>query len=159
MPLNAKQAAFVREYLVDLNATQAAIRAGYSARTAKVQGSRLLTNADVEAAIAAGTQRKAERAELSAAYVLTNLQEVVERSMQRAPVMVGSGDNRTQAVDEDGNHVWEFNANGANKALELLGKHLELFTEKVKNTHSFEDLTDEQLEARYLALAAKRSAP
>ncbi len=42
--LTPKQARFVEEYLIDLNATQAAIRAGYSAKTAEVQGSRLLGN-------------------------------------------------------------------------------------------------------------------
>jgi len=51
--LTNKQAAFVREYLVDFNATQAAIRAGYSPKTARSQGARLLTNVDVNAAIQA----------------------------------------------------------------------------------------------------------
>jgi hypothetical protein len=49
--MNDKQQRFAEEYLVDMNATQAAIRAGYSAHTAKQQGSRLLTKADVQAAI------------------------------------------------------------------------------------------------------------
>jgi len=53
MPLTPKQHRFVAEYLVDLNASQAALRAGYSARTAPQQGSRLLKNAQVQAAIAA----------------------------------------------------------------------------------------------------------
>src|SRR5690606_24873160 len=47
VPLTPKQAAFAREYLVDLNATQAAIRAGYSEKTAYSQGQRLLKNAEV----------------------------------------------------------------------------------------------------------------
>ncbi len=51
--LTARQERFVDEYLADLNATQAAIRAGYSARSAHVEGSRLLTNAKVAAAISA----------------------------------------------------------------------------------------------------------
>lgn len=51
MKLTLKQERFVAEYLIDLNATQAAIHAGYSERTAKQQGSRLLTNADVSAAV------------------------------------------------------------------------------------------------------------
>ncbi len=53
MSLTPKQELFVREYLVDLNATQAAIRAGYSADTARQQGSRLLTDVDVQDAVAA----------------------------------------------------------------------------------------------------------
>ena len=50
--LTAKQQAFIQEYLLDWNATQAAIRAGYSKATAKQQGSRLLTNVDVATAVA-----------------------------------------------------------------------------------------------------------
>ena len=52
MPLTPKQHRFVTEYLVDLNASQAALRAGYSPRTAPQQGSRLLKNVEVQAAIA-----------------------------------------------------------------------------------------------------------
>lgn len=52
MSLNARQDRFVQEYLIDLNATQAAVRAGYSTKTAKQIGSRLLTNVDVSTAIA-----------------------------------------------------------------------------------------------------------
>jgi phage terminase small subunit len=52
--LTAKQARFVEEDLCDLNATQAAVRAGYSQKTAAVQGSRLLTNVKVAAAIHGG---------------------------------------------------------------------------------------------------------
>lgn len=51
MALTAKQERFVQEYLIDLNATQAAIRAGYSAKTANEQGSRLLTNVSVRTRI------------------------------------------------------------------------------------------------------------
>lgn len=61
--MNPKQAAFVRAYLVHHNATQAAVDAGYSSRTAKQQGSRLLTVADVAAAIAAGEAEQARKLE------------------------------------------------------------------------------------------------
>ena len=50
--LNPRQARFVDEYMIDRNATQAAIRAGYAEKSAKVQASRLLTNANVAAAVA-----------------------------------------------------------------------------------------------------------
>ena len=59
--LSAKRQAFVANYLLDFNATQAAIRAGYSPRAAKVTGHRLLTDANVMTALAAG-KRKASRA-------------------------------------------------------------------------------------------------
>lgn len=63
--LNPKQQRFVDEYLKDLNGTQAAIRAGYSARTAQEQSSRLLSKAIVAAAVKAGIGRSVERAHLT----------------------------------------------------------------------------------------------
>ena len=73
MPLNLKQQRFVAEYLIDLNATQAAIRAGYSPHTAVVQGSRLLTNAEIRAAVQAGAQSMAKSAEITAEAVTREL--------------------------------------------------------------------------------------
>lgn len=132
--MTPKQAAFVREYLVDLNGTQAAIRAGYSPRTANEQAARLLANASVAAAVQEAMDKRAERTELTADYVLFGIREVAERCMERAPVMIGRGESRMQAVDDEGRHVWTFDATGANKAFELLGKHLKLFTEKVEHS-------------------------
>ncbi|MEK9754285.1 MAG: terminase small subunit, partial [Rhodospirillaceae bacterium] len=74
--LTPKQARFVAEYLVDLNATQAAIRAGYSARTAKQQGTRLLSKAAVSAAIANGSQEHIERAGMTADEVIAAIVEI-----------------------------------------------------------------------------------
>jgi phage terminase small subunit len=68
--LTPKQARFVEEYLVDLNATQAAIRAGYSAKTANEQGSRLLANASVAAAVYDGQKARSQRTEITADRVL-----------------------------------------------------------------------------------------
>lgn len=127
--LTDKQAAFVREYLVDLNATQAAIRAGYSERTASRIGPQLLGKTCVREAIEKAQAKRAQRVEVTQDYVLSNLVEVVERTMQRAPVLDRKGE---QVTDEEGRAVWTFDAKGANKALELLGKHLGIFTDKVK---------------------------
>lgn len=69
--LNAKQKRFVDEYLLDLNAKQAAIRAGYSEKTAKSQGQRLLTHVDVAAAIAEKQEARSKRTEIDADWVLT----------------------------------------------------------------------------------------
>jgi len=80
--LTPQQARFVREYLGDLNATQAAIRAGYSARTADVQGPRLLGNARVAAAVAAGQKRIADRLEISAEKVLSEMAKIAFSNMQ-----------------------------------------------------------------------------
>lgn len=127
--LTDKQTAFVREYLVDLNATQAAIRAGYSERTASRIGPQLLGKTCVREAIEKAQAKRARRVEVTQDYVLSNLVEVVERTMQRAPVLDRKGE---QVTDEEGRAVWTFDAKGANKALELLGKHLGIFTDKVK---------------------------
>lgn len=59
--LTANQLRFVDEYLIDLNATRAAEAAGYSKRTARQQGARLLTNVDIAAAIQTAKQQRAER--------------------------------------------------------------------------------------------------
>lgn len=76
MALNAKQERFCEEYLVDLNATQAAIRAGYSEKTAKSQGSRLLTKADVSARVGELKAERAKRTEITADRVLRELARV-----------------------------------------------------------------------------------
>lgn len=68
--LTDKQKRFVDEYLVDLNATQAAARAGYSARTANEQGARLLANASVRKAVQQGQQRSARKLEITRERVL-----------------------------------------------------------------------------------------
>ena len=59
MTLTAKQERFVEEDIVDLNATQAAIRAGYSPKTANREGSRLLSNVDIQAAVSEGMDEDA----------------------------------------------------------------------------------------------------
>ena len=76
MPLNERQARFVAEYLVDLNATQAAIRAGYCARTAYSAAERLLTNAEIAAAIAEAQAARSRRTEVTADRVVLELARV-----------------------------------------------------------------------------------
>lgn len=70
MALSPKQQCFVDEYLVDLNATQTAIRAGYSEKTAYSQGQRLLKNVEVQAAITKAQQERSERTKIDADAVL-----------------------------------------------------------------------------------------
>lgn len=76
--LTAKQQAFVDEYLIDLNATQAAIRAGYSAKTANEQAARLLANVSVAEAVRNKQIARAERTQINADWVLTRLAEEAE---------------------------------------------------------------------------------
>jgi len=110
--MTLKQETFVREYLIDLNATQAAIRAGYSAKTASEQAARLLTNVRIAAAIQAEMDKRAERTEITADFVLTSILDVVTRAK----------------LDDQKQHEL--------KGLELLGRHLELFTDKLKHSGS-----------------------
>ena len=71
--MTPKQERFVQEYMLDLNATQAAIRAGYSAKTAEQQGPRLLGNVGVAAAIQAGQAEFRKRMEVSKESVTDQL--------------------------------------------------------------------------------------
>ena len=71
--LNARQNLFCIEYIKDLNATQAAIRAGYSEKTARSQGQRLLTNVDVQKATSEAVKNRTERTKIDADWVLTRL--------------------------------------------------------------------------------------
>jgi phage terminase small subunit len=73
--LTAKQARFVAEYLIDLNATQAAIRAGYSAKTANREGSRLLSKVDIADAIAAMRAKIAKKVEVTVESLTVELEE------------------------------------------------------------------------------------
>lgn len=119
--LTPKQEAFVREYLIDLNGTQAAIRAGYSTATANEQASRLLANVNIATEVQKAMDRRAERTEITADFVLEGIKRVTQRCEQAEPVL-----------DREGNPTGEykFEASAALKGYELLGKHLKLFTDK-----------------------------
>ena len=132
--LTPKQQRFVEEYLIDLNATQSAIRAGYSEKTANEQGSRLLANVSISEAIAEAQNKRAERTEITQDYVLTNIQKVIERCMQVQQV-----DNcLTQTEDGELAQAFMFKEQGALKGLELLGKHLGMFKDKVEHSGKLE---------------------
>ncbi len=137
--LTARQERFVDEYLVDLNGTQAAIRAGYSVKAAHVEGSRLLTNAKVAAAIAVAKEARTEETKIDAEYVLRKLHQIIERCLQEVEPALHSK-TRLPMKDKDGNALFTFNAAGANQALALLGKHTAVaaFEERVHHDHDME---------------------
>lgn len=103
--MNDKQRLFVDEYITSLNATQAAMKAGYDAHSAYSQGHRLLKNAEVQKAVETAMKDRATRTAVNADYVIHRLQVITERSMD--------------GVKPD--------YKSALRALELLGKHLGLF--------------------------------
>lgn len=76
MALTARQARFVEEYLIDLNATQAAIRAGYSRKTAGSQGFDLLKKPEIQAAIQEAQARRSQRTEITQDRVLAELAKI-----------------------------------------------------------------------------------
>jgi phage terminase small subunit len=94
--LPPRRARFVLEYLKDLNATQAAIRAGYSPRTARSQGSELLTFPDVQAAIQAGMADRAERVQLTADDIYRETKALAQSRLDHYEVDPESGDLRAR---------------------------------------------------------------
>lgn len=78
MPITAKEYRFCQEYLIDLNGAQAAIRAGYSRHTARQQGSRLLTDADIISTIDEMKAERSEKTGIDAAWLLKRLAEEAE---------------------------------------------------------------------------------
>lgn len=114
--LTPRQAAFIREYLLDLNATQAAIRAGYSEKTAYSQGQRLLKNAEIQEAVQEAQAERAERLELT--------QDDVLKGLLLEAMREGEGSSHSARVAAWGH----------------LGKHLGMFTDKVENTHAVKGL-------------------
>ena len=134
--LTSKQERFVEEYLIDLNATQAAIRAGYSAKNADKIGSELLGKTRVATAIAAAKRARSEATKIDANYVLQKLHQIVERCLQEVKPALHAK-TRQPMKDRDGNALFTFNAAGANQALALLGKHTDVaaFEERIKHDH------------------------
>ena len=102
MALTDKQEMFCREYLVDLNATQAAIRAGYSDKTAQEQSSRLLSNVMVQNRISVLKSERNERVGVDAAYVLRRLTEIDQ--MDVLDVLLANGELKPV---KDWPKVWE----------------------------------------------------
>ena len=149
--LTPKQQRFVEEYLIDLNATQSAIRAGYSEKTANEQGSRLLANVSISEAIAEAQNKRTEQTQIDAAYVLKRLVEIdqmdvldiMDDQMKILPLrdwpkiwrQYISNIENLELTDADGvfkKIKWPDKV----KNLELLGKHVSVgaFKDKIEHT-------------------------
>jgi phage terminase small subunit len=113
--LTEKQKRFCNEYLIDLNGTQAAIRAGYSEKTANRIASENLSKLDIQEYICELKNKRSERVRYSQDELMRDILEVKNRCMQANPV-----------IDKEGNEtgIWKFDSNGANKALDMLAKHV-----------------------------------
>ena len=142
--MTQKQKRFIEEYLIDLNATQAAIRAGYSPDTAKSIGSENLTKPDIQARIARAMAERSRRTGVNADRVVMELAKI---AFVNAKDVIDSDTAtvRPDALPEDtaaiqSVKVKTFGEDGLEreikmadklKALELLGRHLGMFKDKV----------------------------
>jgi phage terminase small subunit len=126
-PLTPRQKRFVDEYLIDLNSTAAYRRAGYEPKTdnaAAASASALLRKPKIVAALREAQLARSKRTGITQDYVLTRLRDNVERAMRAEPVL-----------DREGKPTGEYVYEGAvaNRALELLGRHLGMFADKVEH--------------------------
>ena len=112
--LNARQTAFVQEYLIDKNATQAAIRAGYSKRTAKSQGQRLLTHVDIDRLVTNELAKMSEDAGITAEAVIVTIKRLLKTAEDKG------------------------NVHAALKACDMLAKHLGMYIERIESNHAVE---------------------
>lgn len=181
--LTAKQQRFCDEYLIDLNATQAAIRAGYSEKYANTNASKLLQITTVAEYIEKRKMDRIERTEITQDVVLKELANiafsnaadyaaVVEKdaTIDGVPVLDDDGNpvkyrtvelvltqdlteeqKKALAVIKKGRDGFEVKPYDKIRALELLGKHLGMWTEKVevetKVTNPYDELSVEELKA------------
>ncbi len=122
--MNAKQKRFAEEYLIDLNATQAAIRAGYSSKNADVQGARLLGNVSISAYIREQLDIMHNRRTADIQEIMEYLTAVMRGEMTET-VLKLSGDGVQTPVEVS------VSAKERIRAAELLGKRFGLFSDKV----------------------------
>lgn len=136
--MTKRQIKFCEEYLIDLNGKQAAIRAGYSEIRAEVTASELLTKTDIQQYIQKKQQIISDKLNLSQEWVLERLKAISDRCMQTEAVMVWVDGEQVPSGE------YKFDSSGANKATELIGKHLGMFPTKVDMTSKGESLVPQK---------------
>ena len=146
--LTDQQTLFCSEYLIDLNATKAAIRAGYKEDSARQQGSRLLTKDDIQDLIAELKLERSKRVQIDADYVLTGLKELNDICMGRKELSLTNKDGALESTKL-------FEPAAANKSYELMGKHTDVgcFKERVDVIHKFGSMSDSELDSELDGLA------
>lgn len=147
--LTRKQQLFVDEYLIDLNATQAAIRAGYSVKTADVQGSRMLGNVKVQQAISEAMAERSRRTGINQERILIELARIALLNPKSLVNLEDATVNPEASPDDlaaiasvkvkrfptkDGGEGIEREVKFYDKikAIELLGKHLGMFKDRIE---------------------------
>lgn len=183
--LTDKQLRFVEEYLVDLNATKAAIRAGYSQKTANEQGARLLVNVSIQEAIAQAQEARSIRTEITQDSVLEELAKIGFANMKNYMGVSSDGDpfmdlsalTEAQAAamsevtiedfkdgrGEDARDVRRirFKLYDKRAALVDIGRHLGMFKDKVELTGKdggaikTQQLTPEEIDSQLFAMFDK----
>lgn len=187
--LTHKQQAFVDEYLIDLNATQAAIRAGYSKKTAGQIGEQNLKKLEIAAAIQEEMDKRGTRTEITADRVLEEIAKLAFFDPRKffnsdgSPIPIQDLDDNTAMALSGIDVLEEFEGSGNDRvfvgytkkfkltdkkaSLELLGRHLKLFTDKVEHTGKIEveSLTDDDIDRQIsdtlakLGIAAGKATP
>ena len=142
MALTDKQSRFVQEYLVDLNATQAAIRAGYSKKTAKQVGSENLSKPDVSAAVARAMKAREQRINSTADDVVREIQRLA--MFDPADLTHVKGPEDVKNLPEDVRRAivgWSWDRQGRftikmvkESALEMLGRHHGIFKDRLEHS-------------------------
>lgn len=126
--LTKKQELFCQEYVVDYNGTQAAIRAGYSEKAARQQAARLLSNAAILTRVRGLQQEQVQRLAVTQDYVILQLMDTYRCCREPTPVL--EWDPELGKMVESGKY--QFDSKGALRALELLGKHLGMYNDKLQ---------------------------
>lgn len=172
--MTPKQQRFVEEYLVDLNATQAAIRAGYSKKTANEQASRLLADVNISSAVAAKLNQRSEKVGITAERVLDEIAAMafydpadltIERKDGKGAVVIGgiNGPDDIKNLPETVRRAivgWKYTEHGfevkladKSKALDQLARHLAIYNDKL-NVNLNDGLADRVRRAKQRTGAA-----
>ena len=160
--LNAKQKRFVDEYLVDLNATQAAIRSGYSEKTAYAIGDENLRKPEIASAITKAQEKRAKRTEITQDKVIAELAKIAFGDLRDVMTWTAGGialKSSAELTQEQAASISEISETQSEKsssmrvkrhdklkALELVGRHLGMFTDNVKVNvnNSFAAMSEEE---------------
>lgn len=143
MALTDKQRKFCQEYMIDMNATQSAIRSGYSEKTAYSIGSENLSKPEIIEYLQALTKKQQERTEITADRVLKelakiaffNMDDVLDDSGNTKELKDWSRDDLASVQEITDNAITgdrKIKLSDKKASLDLLGRHLKLFTDKVQ---------------------------